>query len=513
MVNIRLSQLIFVLVSLLVLCLGLLTAEISHPFEIMTRMSRALYVDEGFYADAAQNFVNFGHWDMPYDSRHWPGAPALVFIQTIVFSIFGASLTAARGISMVFGLISIVCLYMMLKRTLPGWLAILSALLILITFNFVAHARAAIADPVATGFALLAMMIYVCYHDRKFAISLSLVLAFMALMSKMYFLFTLATLFFVWLVEFIAIPLFHKHRVNVAGLIRLVLTLVILVVFYLAIRTLFQAEFADFFAINNNKVPSLDLHFLYDRFVIAVGFLPVHTKTHIFLIGLIVGALLCIFVILYQLIRSSLPALSNIPDLRADLVLFSFLFSGMVTVASLNLPEKTHYQYFSIVPIGGLCILWLWRGLPKSIFTAVFLGVFLADGYFQFSLYKRWINIEHKTVVSDISHDFVNHIHENSSDEIIPVIGEYSAQLALFSDNILSLDVKWADKEKLCERVDHWKPKFNVNLVWPGSRMESELWRIRECESIEDIVQVKLERVYGRYSEKLVLNEIVYKQN
>jgi len=48
-----------VLISLT--ALAYYTTNVDFPFRIST-YSRALYVDEGSYSDAAQNFLKFGSW-------------------------------------------------------------------------------------------------------------------------------------------------------------------------------------------------------------------------------------------------------------------------------------------------------------------------------------------------------------------------------------------------------------------------------------------------------------------
>ena len=65
----------FLLAALAVLVgLAYETIHFDQPF-LISSASRALYVDEGFYSDGAQNFAKFGRWGFHLDFPHWSAAP------------------------------------------------------------------------------------------------------------------------------------------------------------------------------------------------------------------------------------------------------------------------------------------------------------------------------------------------------------------------------------------------------------------------------------------------------
>ncbi len=205
--------------------LGYFTLDIDHPFLLLDIASRALYVDEGFYADAAQNFKKFGQWDMPLDSRHWPGAPFMAFIQTIVFSIFGVSLSAARLISIGLSLLSILAFYFIARTRFTPLVSLGLCSATLLSFNYIGFSRAAIADPTASCMSMLALLAYVRIQTKQLAIPLSLVFAYLAFFSKMYFLFALATMVFLWGVELIVLPYLFKERIDRKAIVMFVISL------------------------------------------------------------------------------------------------------------------------------------------------------------------------------------------------------------------------------------------------------------------------------------------------
>ena len=103
-----------------VLIVAYITHDINFAYGVGSQ-TRALYVDEGFYSDAAQNLVKLGHWGMANDSRHWPGSPLTAILQSVAFTLFGASVEVARMLSMVLVLAGGWALYCIARvRFYPG---------------------------------------------------------------------------------------------------------------------------------------------------------------------------------------------------------------------------------------------------------------------------------------------------------------------------------------------------------------------------------------------------------
>ena len=73
-------------------------APLDHPLLLVTT-SRAVYVDEGFFSDAAQNIVKFGQFGLPYNFPHWFGSPLLTFLEAIAFSVFGPSIQVTTRVA------------------------------------------------------------------------------------------------------------------------------------------------------------------------------------------------------------------------------------------------------------------------------------------------------------------------------------------------------------------------------------------------------------------------------
>lgn len=488
------------------------TIQIDHPFKLLDISSRALYVDEGFYADAAQNLVKFGQWDMPLDSRHWPGAPFLAMLQSIVFSVFGVSLTGARLISIILSLISVFALYALCRmRFTPGWSLVVS-LSGLVTFNFLGFSRAAIADPTASAMAFIALLIFARLRLRSFAIPLSLLFAFFAFFSKMYFLFALATMVFLWFTELVVFPLiFRDRKFEPSSVGVFCLSLIGLALFYWAFRSYFSEEIKNFLDINSNKTPKLNWLALYYTFDDAFEKMPYHTKSPYMLLVLASAA---IFYLLSRFIPSHFKhTLAGIRNLnRADWAVGTYLVAGYVLVGMLSI-HKAHYHFFTILPVIYLAtsaIFLIFSGWFRHAALGLVLAAHLVH---QVPFYSGWVERPNLTSMYELSEDITALIErENPTDDIVPIIGEYSAQAALFSPRMMSLDAKWVSQKALCERIDYWKPKYHVNVVWPksGSRRERDL--IAKCPSIAGYEEIKRYASFLEWKDEIVFTRLHYKK-
>ena len=476
-------------------------------FEIGT-FSRALYVDEGFYSDAAQNFVKFGQWGLTYDSRHWPGAPLLTVIQSLTFSVFGVSLSVARMISVVFALISMFSLYAIARARLSSGVSLLLTMIAVTGFSFTVHARFAIADPIATGFSLLAMAAYVRVNNRYWAIGLSVCFAYMAICSKMYFLFALVTIVFVWIMELIVLPLIEKRKINLRLIVMLIVCLGIAALSYLALRIRYDDAFAQFLHINSNKTPSLNPLDLIVKFYKSLYVLPYNTKSTI--------AMQCIgLILLYWFIR--LLFIRTFSSLKQKLsewgregwVLSIFLVLGLFTTAALNLPNKTHYHFYSILPILCLSVFAIDAVMPRRLKAIACVVFLLGHMLFQVKYYDRWLSHPEHLLLHNANVDMVNIIEAQSNAEIIPVIGQYSAQLALYSEQMVSLEVKWLPTDGLCQRLDYWRPDYFVNFLFP-QRVISEGDQLAKCESLKGFVELARYKVNKVWNDELILYQLVY---
>ncbi len=481
--------------------------DYDHPF-ILATVSRALYVDEGFYADAAQNLVKFGSWDLPYDSRHWPGAPFLAFLQSITFSVVGVSLTAARMLSVGLSIMGGLALYSIARTRMTPAIAGLLTLSGVLTLNFVAHGRAAIPDPAATSLSLLAIAAFVRIRNRSIAIPLSLLLAFFAFSSKMYFLFAFATLIGLWLAELFLVPAISPARWDLRAMGTLVISLVAIGLGYWLYRSIYIDEITNFLHINSNKKPRLDPTYLYYSVKASLQVLAYNTKAHVFLIAMGISTA---YFLLSRLMPHKLMQLwSDIRSVtRGEWAMGMFLVLGLFVIGSLRL-HKAHYHFFAILPIVFLGVAFLNRALPAKYRLAVISVFVLGHLAYQAPLYYQWFERPQKTTIVDASIEMARLIDTQSTQKVIPVIGEYSAELALFSMRMHSLDAKWISMAGLCERLDYWKPPYHVNVVWPGSASARERDKIVQCDGVSEYKELARYNVFAPWKDEIVLSQLIY---
>ena len=499
------------LLGIFLISLGLLayaTISLDHPFGLST-LSRALYVDEGFYTDAAQNYVKFNQWMFPLDSRHWPGAPFVALLQAMVFSLFGVSIEAARMTSVVLSLVSGLAIYAIARSSLTPLISMLVSITGLLTFSFLGHARAAIPDPVATSMALLALLVFIRVRSRSLAIPLSIFLAFLAFFSKMYFLSVLASIIFLWGVELLILPMINKEVFDRKAILIFLLTGFILASSYLVYFYIFRFEITIFQTINKNKMPSFDLFYQYLEFKQSLSVFARNTKTNVILMV----AALCILIFIFTIFsrKRFKTVAAKMRDLgRAEYAMATWLAAGVLLIGMLH-SHKAHYHFFAILPVIYLGTVSLKLIFPERYYTAAMSAVLIAHMLYQVPFYVKWEQRPQKTATYDASINMVGQILEQGKGKIIPVIGEYSAQLGLFNERIMSLDVKWVDHEILCERLNYWRPQYHVNVVWHRSSSRDERYVIRKCGIVKGIREKARYPVFDEWKDEIVLTRIFYK--
>lgn len=485
------------------------TIEIDHPFMISSH-SRALYVDEGFYSDGAQNFAKFGQWELPYDFPHWAGSPSLTLLQSATFSIFGPSLETARLISVALSLVTAFAFYGLLRMSMRSSLAALVTISSVLTFNYLAHARSALADPTAVCFSLLALLVFARVRDLRVSIPVSVAFAFLAALSKMYFVFTFAAVVGSWLIELVLVPLYTRKGISKQALLTLGASLAFIAAFVLTFIALLGDRVSQYYAINATKIP-LEPSLLWHYLSRSIGALPYNTKATVYLFVILATGLTCFVLLLWHRSRSWLWL--RITSLnRGELAVGAWLFAGLLVIGLLKIP-KPHYYLFAILPLAFVGNVGLKLVLPIRFQTGAICLVVVLHLFHQWSFYEQWMDRPEKTAFLDASREIAQYIHEQSEGTIVPVIGEYAAQLGLFGRRIISLDAKWHPAYELCDRVAHWRPRFHVNVVWPGSVSQGEADLVSRCSQVAGVEEIERFSVFRPRQDELVLSRIYYKLN
>lgn len=476
---------------LILLCL-LIVAYLTHDMNFAYgtgTLTRALYVDEGFYSDAAQNLIKLGQWDMLHDSRHWPGSPMTAILQSIAFSIFGASVEVARMLGAVLVALGAWALYSIARTRFHPGVAVLLVLASISTMTFFAIARAAVTDPMAMAMFLVSTWAFVRIENRSLAIPLSLIFAFLAFFSKMYFVFAPATMVSLWLGELLVLPWLFDRQINRALLKRLFLSLAAAILAYLSYRIYFNTEISNFLVINANKRPVLELDRILQSMKLSIEFIPRNTQALVFLsvLFLSIGYVLTRYIMTrYASTAARVPALRDSLSRisRAEWAMGLFLVSGLLTIGMLKV-LKTHYHFFAIVPFAFLAIAMIYHLFPKRPAAYLSVLVLLAHMAYQLPAYREWLSRPQPRSIDTLSREIAAQLHAEYPTGLIPVIGEYSAQLGLFSDRIISIDAKWVPRAELCERLNYWKPPYHVNVVWNNSATRKMVEKIARCPSIQ----------------------------
>ncbi len=145
----------------------------------------AKYTDEGWYGAAAIRAHLLGHWFMPGDLNTAVGLPVLPFLEWILFRFTGVSIEAARALAVTFFFANLGLSYLLLRRRVPQWAALLAVTLLATSPFYYCFSRLAILEQPLSTLLLVALNLAVRLkewrHPTLSAAGVGLVFALMML--------------------------------------------------------------------------------------------------------------------------------------------------------------------------------------------------------------------------------------------------------------------------------------------------------------------------------------------
>ncbi len=116
-------------------------------------------VDEAKNASCAREMLEKGNWIVPTfnDSLRAQKPPLHYYFMALGYHIFGINELGARFFSSLFGLLTVVVMYLFTKRFLPVRVAFLSSLVLLSSIHIIMQFRLAVPDPYLIFFVLLSI--------------------------------------------------------------------------------------------------------------------------------------------------------------------------------------------------------------------------------------------------------------------------------------------------------------------------------------------------------------------
>lgn len=126
--------------------------------------------DEAIYAKVAKNMVvnnNYLvlHWDTLM-SGWFEKPPLYMWMMSVFMKVLGFTALAARIPSAVFGLLTVVVVFLLANKLFNKTAAFISSLAIVTTVHFLYYSRASMLDVTATFFITLALYLYWCAKSR-----------------------------------------------------------------------------------------------------------------------------------------------------------------------------------------------------------------------------------------------------------------------------------------------------------------------------------------------------------
>ncbi len=116
--------------------------------------------DDAYYACKAKEVLRTGDWvTMHYDGRPmFDNPPGFMWLMALSFRVWGANEYGAKFPSAVFGLLTVVLLYLLGRSIRGDWYGFLSAGVLCLTQPFVRYSRRGMMDVVLTFFVVLAAL-------------------------------------------------------------------------------------------------------------------------------------------------------------------------------------------------------------------------------------------------------------------------------------------------------------------------------------------------------------------
>ena len=153
--------------------------------------------EEGFWGAPARNQVLFGDWRIDeYTTQHLIMTPLYSAMLLPIFKQFGVGLFQFRLLSAIFGTLSIVLLYFYISRE-SRRAALLTVIFLFLNDSFFSHNRLGLVETTLTFFITLSAISFLLAKDNKFLIFLSGTIFAIATFVKIY------GLFFILIVPFL----------------------------------------------------------------------------------------------------------------------------------------------------------------------------------------------------------------------------------------------------------------------------------------------------------------------
>lgn len=153
-----------------------------------------LYTDEGWYSANAQWFTLTGQWHIDGGANLAFFFPVIPIIQIISFKLFGISLITARSIVAIFSILTLLFLYILIKKFTDKKTALLSTAIAASNFFYFSFSRLAILE-IPTAFFITAACVFA--FTLPF---LSGLMVLLAILTKTAAIFCLPVI--VWLINF-----------------------------------------------------------------------------------------------------------------------------------------------------------------------------------------------------------------------------------------------------------------------------------------------------------------------
>ncbi len=140
--------------------------------------------DEGWWAFNARNHALFGQWVLDEYNPGYYAAPVYSFLLRLNYALAGVGLVQTRMVTAAAGLVSIICVGLILGKTTDRWSAVAGMAILGFDYFVVTFNRVAFVESVPSAWMAIALALYILGRNNRICLGLAGVTAVLACFAK-----------------------------------------------------------------------------------------------------------------------------------------------------------------------------------------------------------------------------------------------------------------------------------------------------------------------------------------
>ncbi len=172
----------------LIICIGLSLRlyNLDADPDIRIDGDTGIFTDEGLYSLSARNLALFGKFNPNHESRVLEAvdSPIYTYTEYLSFILFGVTIKAMRFPSVIFGMLTVIGSYYLIRKIFGPLEGLLALLFLSINYLFIQFNRLALLETLMIFLYLMSLYFYLVKGETRWGLFLSGIFAGIALITK-----------------------------------------------------------------------------------------------------------------------------------------------------------------------------------------------------------------------------------------------------------------------------------------------------------------------------------------